>query len=147
MFTYLIILFTVLPAVELAILIHVGGYIGAANTIMVIILTGIAGAYLARIQGFFVIQKIQQSMAQGNMPTDEMLDGLMIFCGGIVLLTPGFITDIMGFLLLIPWTRALIKNIIRTKFQTTIHPEQPRTHKTGSIHRLYDNADDAEFHE
>ena len=81
------------------------------------------------------------------MPTDEMLDGLMIFCGGIVLLTPGFITDAMGFLLLIPWTRLLIKNIIRRKFQTSIHPEPKTTHKTDSDYRLYENADDAEFHE
>ena len=147
MFGYLILLFTILPALELAVLIHIGGYIGTANTIMVIILTGIAGAYLARIQGFLVIQSIQKSMEQGRMPTDEMIEGLMIFGGGIMLLTPGFITDTMGFLLLIPWTRTLIKNIVRKKFQTTIYPQQSTASKTDTTRRLHDDAADAEFRE
>lgn len=106
---YLILLFTVLPALELYVLIKVGGVIGAGNTILIIILTGVLGAYLARFQGIITLQRIQQSLNKGQLPNDALMDGLMILVGGIVLLTPGFITDITGFLLLIPPTRSLIK--------------------------------------
>jgi len=123
MFGYLILLFTVLPALELAVLIHVGTYIGTANTLLIIILTGVVGASLARLEGFLVIRKIQSSLEQGVMPTEEMLDGLMIFCGGILLLTPGFITDTIGFLLLVPMTRLFIKILIRKKIQTVLYRE------------------------
>ena len=77
MFGYLILLFTILPALELAILIKIGTHIGAGNTLMIIILTGIVGAYLARIQGFQTLQKIQQSLNKGEMPSSELIDGLM----------------------------------------------------------------------
>ena len=117
MFGYLILLFTVLPALELAILIRVGAYIGVGNTLSMIILTGIAGASLARYQGFTVMRNIQNSLNKGEMPTNEMLDGLMIFCGGVVLLTPGFITDLLGFFLLIPLTRSLIKLWVKKNIQ------------------------------
>lgn len=146
MFGYLILLFTILPAIELALLIHIGTYLGAPNTILVIIFTGVLGAYLARLQGFLVIRNIQRQLEQGKMPTEEMLDGLMIFVGGIVLLTPGFITDLLGFLLLIPWTRLLIKTLIRKKFDTTIHKEDPSAHQSNSTYKLHDNADDADFY-
>ena len=109
MFGYLVLLFTVVPAVELILIIKVGEVIGAVNTLFFIIFTGVLGAYLARLQGFLLFQKINDNLNRGVMPTDEMLDGLMILLGGIVLLTPGFITDFMGFLLLIPLTRSLIK--------------------------------------
>lgn len=130
MFPYLILLFTVLPALELVLLIKIGASIGAGNTFSLIILTGILGASLARIQGFSVLRNIQDSLSRGQMPTEEMLDGVMIFVGGIVLLTPGFITDIIGFMLLIPWTRTLIRYGLRQKIQQvmangnirTIHP-------------------------
>lgn len=127
MFAYLILLFTILPAVELAILIKVGGHIGAGNTLMIIIFTGIAGASLARLQGFTVLRNIQDSLNKGEMPTDSMLDGVMIFCGGVVLLTPGFITDALGFMLLIPWTRSLIKYWARKRIQRAINSGQSMT--------------------
>ena len=120
MFTYLVLLFTILPAIELFLLIEIGSNIGAGNTILIIILTGILGAYLARLQGFLVLQKIQNDLNKGMMPNDQLTDGLMILVGGIVLLTPGFITDAFGFLLLIPWTRALIKGWFNIKFKDMI---------------------------
>ena len=117
---YFIVLFTVLPALELVVLIKVGGVIGAWNTVLIILLTGILGAYLARLQGFIVLRRIQDQLARGRLPDAELLDGLMILIGGIVLLTPGFITDIFGFVLLIPWTRNLIKGMIRHRFESMI---------------------------
>lgn len=120
MFVYLVLLFTIVPAIELMLLIEIGGTIGAGNTILIIILTGVLGAYLARLQGFLILQKIQADLNRGVMPSSEMIDGLMILVGGIVLLTPGFITDIFGLLLLIPLTRFLIKKLFSKKFENMI---------------------------
>lgn len=120
MFGYLVLLFTVLPALELMLLIKIGSSIGAINTLFIIVFTGVLGAYLARLQGFVILNKIQTQMAQGKMPTSEMLDGLMIFVGGLVLLTPGFVTDTIGFLLLIPFTRALIKMLVKSRFEAMV---------------------------
>ena len=120
MFGYLVLLFTVLPAIELVLLIEIGSNIGAGNTLFIIIFTGVLGAYLARLQGFLVLRKIQDSLNQGIMPSAELMDGLMILVGGIVLLTPGFITDAFGFLLLIPLTRTVIKKLFAKKFEDMI---------------------------
>ncbi len=120
MFAYLVLLFTILPAIELVLLIKIGSNIGAGNTLFIIIFTGVLGAYLARLQGFLVLTKIQNNLNQGLMPSAELLDGLMILVGGIVLLTPGFITDTIGFLLLIPATRWIIKKWFAKKFEGVI---------------------------
>jgi len=146
MFVYLVFLFTVVPAVELAILIKLGTVIGVTNTLLVIILTGVLGAALARLQGFSVLRRIQESMNHGIMPTEEMLDGVMILIGGIVLLTPGLVTDIMGFLLLIPLTRRLIKAWASRKIRELMARGEIRT-----VHRTFrrmdlDESDDADFH-
>ena len=124
MFGYLVLLFTILPAIELALLIEIGSNIGVGNTLFIIIFTGVLGAYLARLQGFLILRKIQDDLNRGVMPNDQLMDGLMILVGGVVLLTPGFITDALGFLLLIPWTRMLIKKWFKRKFEGMIAKEQ-----------------------
>lgn len=124
---YLILLFTLLPALELTVMIEVGTRIGALNTLFLILLTGVTGASLARIQGFVIWRDIQQKLVYGQMPTEEMLDGLMILTGGILLLTPGFITDAVGLLLLIPVTRSLIKAWLRRHFATVIQENTAAT--------------------
>jgi len=109
---------------ELALLIKVGTIIGTMNTIAMVILTAVAGAYLVRMEGLAVWYRIQQNIAEGIFPAEELLDGLMIFIAGAVLLTPGFITDAMGFLILFPPTRILIKRILKRWIEgrmTTIH--------------------------
>ncbi|HOY10547.1 MAG TPA: membrane protein FxsA [Candidatus Omnitrophota bacterium] len=116
MLSYLMALFIIVPTVELYLLIKVGGAIGAANTIFLIIATGALGAALARAQGFAVLRRIQDSLNEGRMPTDDMVNGVMILVGGILLLTPGIITDALGFLLLIPATRDIIKALIHRHF-------------------------------
>ncbi len=121
MLSYLILLFTLLPAIELYLLIKIGSFIGAGTTILIIISTGIIGAYLARLQGFYILRKIQDNLNQGNMPSEELLDGAMVLTGGILLLTPGFITDTFGFLLLIPFTRGLIKMIVKSKLKNMVN--------------------------
>jgi UPF0716 protein FxsA len=123
MFYRLLLLFTIVPFVELIVLIEVGKQIGTMTTLMIIILTGILGASLARVQGFLVLSRIRDDLSMGKIPTDALLDGLLILIGAVVLLTPGFITDIIGFLLLIPVTRAALReplrNYFRNKIQTT----------------------------
>lgn len=113
MLFYLILAFTIIPIIELAILIKVGQHIGALNTISIVILTGIAGAFLAKSQGLITLYRIQEDMEIGKMPTDKLFDGILILAGGILLLTPGLITDGIGFLMLIPLTRKLIKGWIK----------------------------------
>lgn len=117
---YLILLFIAVPVIELALLLKVGQYIGAVNTMAIVIITGVAGAFLAKLQGLLTLHKIQVEMNQGRMPADRLLDGLLILCCGILLLTPGFITDIIGFMGLIPFTRNLFKRWLRQKIENMI---------------------------
>ncbi|MFH1479463.1 MAG: FxsA family protein [Candidatus Omnitrophota bacterium] len=120
MFGYLVILFTIVPLVELMLLIKVGHMIGLGNTLFIVVFTGILGAYLAKTQGLITLVKIQEDINNGIMPTERLFDGALILVGGVLLLTPGLITDFMGFLLLIPFTRYLIKAFIRQKVQGMI---------------------------
>ncbi|NIQ95948.1 MAG: FxsA family protein [Desulfuromonadales bacterium] len=113
MFIRLLILFTIVPVVEIYILIKVGTTIGAAPTIALIILTGFAGAWLARTQGLDILRRIQISMNAGRMPAEEMIDGAMILAGGVLLLTPGLATDLLGFSLLVPLTRSWLKKWLK----------------------------------
>ncbi len=108
--------FTLIPAVELYLLIRIGTVIGALNTFLVVILTGFAGAYLARLEGARTFFKIQTNLQQGIMPAEELIDALIILVAGVVLLTPGFLTDITGLLLLVPQVRVLVKRWLRAKF-------------------------------
>lgn len=107
MLGYLILAFTLIPAVELYLLLKAGSAIGAANTILVILVTGVAGASLAKSQGKSIIQDMQQSMSQGALPAQAILHGFLVFAGGLLLLTPGFLTDIFGFLMVLPGSRHL----------------------------------------
>ena len=109
MFFRLFLLFTVVPAIELYLIIKVGSVIGALNTIFIIIFTGILGAYYARQQGFRVVSNIQLKMNQGTVPGDDLVNGAMLLVGGAFLITPGFITDFAGFSLIFPPTREAIK--------------------------------------
>lgn len=120
MLGYLILLFTIVPVVELFLLIKVGQVIGAWSTVSIVILTGVGGAYLAKMQGLITLAKIQEEVNQGIMPADKLFDGFLILCSGILLLTPGFLTDLLGFMGLIPWTRNLVKRWLRKKIEYII---------------------------
>jgi UPF0716 protein FxsA len=115
--------FTLIPIIELYLLIEVGTIIGALNTVILVIATGFAGAWLARLQGMQTMIRVRSSLQQGIMPTEELMDALLIFVAGIVLLTPGFITDAAGLLLLIPETRSHIKRFLRYKFDRWIQSQ------------------------
>jgi UPF0716 protein FxsA len=115
--TKLLFIFIGIPLLELMILIELGREIGFWPTIFLVIVTGFLGASLARSQGMWIWMEIQHELQQGNMPADKLVDGLLILIGGIVLLTPGLLTDIFGFMLLIPVTRKLFKTAISRKFR------------------------------
>ncbi|MBU0533320.1 MAG: FxsA family protein [Candidatus Omnitrophica bacterium] len=117
MLGYLILLFTLIPIIELALLIEIGKHIGVIYTLTIVIVTGVLGAFLAREQGFKTLQKIETEVNGGIMPGEEIIDGVIILCGGILLLTPGLLTDAVGFLALIPVTRAFIKKELKKKIQ------------------------------
>lgn len=113
MFFRLLLGFTLIPLAELYLLITVGSQIGAMPTIALVLLTGVAGAWLARMQGMATMIRVRQNLQQGVMPAEELLDAFIILAAGVVLLTPGFLTDIAGLLLLIPYTRNAFKRWLR----------------------------------
>lgn len=113
--------FTIIPVLELYILIEVGSFLGALNTIMVVIVTGFVGAYLARLQGFQTMNRVRESLNRGEMPTEGLIDALLILLAGIVLLTPGFLTDIAGLLILLPQTRNRFKGWLMWKLENWIN--------------------------
>lgn len=105
----LVLLFVLLPLIELAILVEIGRHIGTLPTVALVILTGVAGAYLARREGLGVLRQIQDDLRTGRMPGPAIVDGVIILIAGMVLVTPGVLTDIVGFLCLIPATRRMIR--------------------------------------
>ncbi len=112
-FPVLLLLFVVVPIVELGLLLRVGEWLGAGNTLALIILTGVVGATLAKLQGARVLGLMQRDLAEGRMPAPYILDGLMVLVAGVLLVTPGLLTDGVGFLLLVPACRAAVKEWLR----------------------------------
>ncbi len=117
----LMLLFVVTPLVELAILVYLGTIIGVWYTVLIVVVTGIVGAILARHQGLATLSRIRSSLEQGIMPSNELFEGALILAGGLFLLTPGIITDIVGFVVLLPQTRRIVgrclRNLIKRKIQ------------------------------
>jgi UPF0716 protein FxsA len=111
----LILLFTVLPLVELSLLLRIGEWLGAGPTIGLVIATGVVGAWLARREGARTWGRVQADVAGGRMPGAELLDALLIFIAGLVLVTPGVLTDLAGLLLLIRPARELVARRIRKR--------------------------------
>ncbi len=120
MFIKLILLFSVLPLIELYLLIQIGQVIGGLSTLALVLITGVVGAYLARMEGLRTAMRAQESLRQGTVPAEEMVDGLLIFMAGAVLITPGIITDCMGFLILFPPTRRYFKIWLRKQFDRMV---------------------------
>ena len=117
-------MFIVIPIVEFALLIEIGRRLGTVETLLLIFGTGIVGAYLARMEGFRILYRIQKDMARGIMPTEQLFDGILVLVAGIVLITPGLLTDLAGLILLIPFTRYPIKTFIRNRVQRRFRSRQ-----------------------
>lgn len=113
MFGVLFLLFTVIPALELYLLFKIGAQIGLAQTLFIIISTGIIGASLVKSQGVKILMQIQGELGAGKVPSNAIFKGLLMLVGGVLMVTPGFITDITGILLVLPVTQDIIGLILK----------------------------------
>ncbi len=140
----MLLLFTLVPVVELAILFRLAGWIDWGPTIGLVIVTGILGAWLARREGIKTMASIQKDLAAGVMPTESLIDGALILVAGAVLVTPGVLTDALGFALLIPPIRGWFKRRVGRAHKhriTVIHygPEDPFIDVESSSHDVEDS--------
>jgi UPF0716 protein FxsA len=120
MFFKLFLIFTIVPVLELAILIKVGTLIGTLNTVLLVIGTALAGAYLVRIEGLNVFYRFQRNLSEGVFPSEEIFDGALLLVAGAVLITPGILTDILGLLLVFPASRRIFKGLIRRYVEKSV---------------------------
>lgn len=140
-------LMIVIPLLELALLVQINKYVGLAATIAIVVVTGFIGASLARHQGRSAWRNIQAALQQGRMPSTELADGMMIFIAGLLLITPGLITDTTGFLLLIPQVRrhaarylqAWVARNARVQIHTAASIFNPGTGSFESVSRSYES--------
>ena len=124
----LLALFVAAPLAEIYVLIHIGGEIGALNTIALCVLTAVLGATLIRIQGISTLLRIRAALERGDLPALEMLEGAQLLVAGALLLTPGFVTDSLGFVLLVPAVRRAIARYLIERHSVRMgpHGRQPR---------------------
>ena len=118
------IFFIALPALEIFLFIKIGGQVGALNTVALIFLTAIIGVYFAKLQGIQTLKSGMVNLYQNKMPIYEIMSGASIAIAALLLIIPGFFTDLVGFLLLIPFTRRLIFSLVlKNKSQTVVNHE------------------------
>jgi len=134
-----------IPIVEIAAFIMIGGQIGTINTLLMILVTAIIGTFLLRWQGFQILNSIKAETEQGRIPGRALGDGAMILVAGILLLTPGFVTDAIGFSLFIPFVRSVIWSFLASKvsviipgtqsagWQDGFNQQNPRTFDDGPV--------------
>ena len=127
----LFLLFTVVPLVELYLLIAVGRVLGPIATIGLVLLTGAVGAWFARLEGARVIRRWQEAMARQQVPKDGVIDGFLIFIGGLMLITPGILTDIAGLSMVMPITRRPIAGLVRTWVERQIAAGRVQVYAPG----------------
>ena len=114
----LVLLFIVVPIAELAVIIQVGQAVGVGWTVAILLADALLGSFLMRAQGRTAWRRFNEAVAAGRVPAREVLDGALVIFGGLLLLTPGFITDFLGLLLLIPPTRALVRAVLARRLTT-----------------------------
>jgi UPF0716 protein FxsA len=122
----LLLLFIVVPIAELYVIIQVGEAIGVVNTILLLILDSLLGSLLMRSQGRAAWRRFNEAVAAGRVPAREVIDGALVIFGGAFLLTPGFLTDIVGVILLLPPTRAVVRRILVGRFARRVVVSGPR---------------------
>ena len=133
MFRIFLILFITIPLVEIAILIKIGKIIGAGYTIALVIGTAFLGVSLLRIQGISTLAKVQANVNRGQLPATELIEGLILLISGVLLLTPGFFTDMLGFLMLVPILRQRLAETFFVNFMKNhINIRQTQT-RSGNI--------------
>lgn len=112
----LFLLFVLIPIIEITVLINVGQLIGVWYTVGLVFLSAFIGINMLRLQGFSVLARAQSRMNAGEMPGQEMVEGVVLAVGGALLITPGFVTDVIGFCCLIPFTRKAFVKLLRARF-------------------------------
>lgn len=122
MFLYVIAALLVVPIVEIGVFIEVGGAIGLWPTLAVVVLTAIAGTTLLRHQGLATLARARAALARNEMPLREVIDGVFLLAAGLLLLTPGFVTDGVGFLLFVPGVRAGLRALVARRFVASGRP-------------------------
>jgi UPF0716 protein FxsA len=118
-------LFVVLPIVEITVAIQVAHHIGGLNTVGLLLLFSIAGVWLARLEGFTVIRRIQEQLENRAVPTNDLIEGALVFVAGLLLVVPGFVTDALGLLLLFPLSRHLARRGLKRRFGTRVRRVGP----------------------
>jgi len=129
----LLLLFVALPAIELALLIEIGSRFGTLHTIALIVVTGVVGAALARGQGIGVVRGIQNEIAEGRLPADSMVDGVMILIAAALLVTPGVLTDTFGFLCLVPAFRRVVRGMLWRRMEEAVRENRIRVDFHGGF--------------
>lgn len=116
----LALVFILMPILELAVIIQVGDAIGVLNTIGLLLLSGVLGGWLMKREGLGVVRRIQAAMSAGRVPGVELVDAFLILFGGALMLTPGFVSDIVGMALLLPPVRAVVRGFLRRRFSARV---------------------------
>ena len=116
MFGFLLLLFAVVTLAEIWLIVQVNQVLGGWETFGLLILDSAIGAWLVKREGMSILAKIQRSLGEGELPTNSLIDGLLVLVAGALMLTPGFLTDGLGLLLLLPPTRAIVREILKKRF-------------------------------
>lgn len=133
MFGRLLLLFLIVPVVDLTLLVSVGSRIGLGPTLAIVVVTAVVGSWLARREGVAAWRRVQSRMATGGLPGPELIDGLIILVSGTLLLTPGFLTDVAGLLGLFPPTRALARRALKGRFERSVQAGTTRMFSGGVV--------------
>ena len=134
MFVYVVAALVIVPIIEIAVFVEVGGAIGLWPTLAVVVATAIAGGTLLRLQGLATMARAREALARNEMPLKEVVDGVFLLVAGLLLLTPGFVTDGVGFVLFVPGVRAGLRALLARRLAATgIHaPSAPRGRPGGT---------------
>jgi UPF0716 protein FxsA len=128
---FLIALFIVIPLIEIAVIIQVGEALGVVNTIGLLLLVSVVGAWLVKRQGLGVLRRIREQQQAGQIPAAAMFDGALVLVAGALLLTPGFVTDAVGLLLLLPPVRAGVRAFLRRRVMARVRVVRPESWSRG----------------
>ena len=146
MFRLLFVLFIIIPIIEITVLMQVGAVLGVWPTVGIVIFTAWLGAKYVRQQGMATLQSVQTKMAQGQMPSDEIVTGLMLLVAGVLLVTPGFVTDFLGLSLLLPSVRQAIAGSVKAHITTSTASQQSfHFHSQGNVYE-HDDVSDRQEH-
>ncbi|MBK8202042.1 MAG: FxsA family protein [Bdellovibrionales bacterium] len=140
MFAWIVLLLFVLPIFDLILLIRIGGVVGGGAVLLAVIASGFLGIFLARSQGRVIWRKINESLLTGQMPADSLLEGTLTVFGGIMLVAPGFLTDILGLFLLLPISRRMIIALIKRSVESIVRSGEFKIYRASWDFRQEDKS-------